>query len=90
MSDKQCNSRDAALLKQSILHLLEHTDELQLILRVREKDGERPIVCPSILEIFANRGIVELITKFLLCIQIQFYSMLAVYHHHNDTDSKVA
>ena len=48
-----------------LLHLLDHTDELQVTSRVHDGDEERLVVRPSISEIFANRGLVELITKFL-------------------------
>ena len=50
---------------EKLLHLLNDTDVLQLTSSVRERDEERLIVGPSISEIFANRGIVELIAKFL-------------------------
>ena len=40
------------------------TDVLQLTSSVREGDEERLVVRPSISEIFANRGIVELIATF--------------------------
>ncbi len=50
---------------EQLLHLLNDTDVLQLTSSVREGDVERQVVGPSISEIFANRGIVELIAKFL-------------------------
>ena len=55
---------DASRLEE-LLCLLEHTSVLQLVLSVCEGDKERLVVRPSLSEIFANRGIVELMTKFL-------------------------
>ena len=55
---------DADRIEQ-LLHLLIDTDVLQLTSSVREGDEERLVVRPSISEIFANRGIVELIATFL-------------------------
>ena len=49
---------------EQLLHLLNDTDVLQLTSSVREGDEERLVVRPSISEIFANRGIVELIATF--------------------------
>ena len=51
---------------EQLLHLLNDADVLQLTSSVREGDEERLVVRPSISEIFANRGIVELIAKFLV------------------------
>ena len=51
---------------EQLLHLLNDTDVLQLTSSVREIEEERLVVRPSISEIFANRGIVELIAKFLI------------------------
>ena len=51
---------------EQLLHLLNDTDVLQLTSSVREGDEERLVVRPSISEIFANRGIVELIATFLV------------------------
>jgi WD40 repeat protein len=58
--------RDSARLDQLIRCLLQHSDILQLILTACE-EGDRGslVVHPSISEIFANRGVVELITKFI-------------------------
>ena len=56
---------DAGRIEQ-LLHLLNDTDVLQLTSSVREIDEERLVVRPSISEIFANRGIVELIATFLV------------------------
>ena len=50
---------------EQLLHLLNDTDVLQLTSSVREGDEERLVVRPSISEIFANRGIVELIATLL-------------------------
>ena len=50
---------------EQLLHLLNGTDVLQLTSSVGEGDEERLVVGSSISEIFANRGIVELIAKFL-------------------------
>ena len=50
---------------EQLLHLPNDTNVLQLTNVVREGDEERLVVGPVISEIFANRGIVELIAKFL-------------------------
>ena len=50
---------------EQLFHVLNSTDVLQLTSSVREGDEERLVVGPSISEIFANRGIVDLIAKFL-------------------------
>ena len=50
---------------EQLLHLLNDTDVLNLTSSVRDGDEEMLVVGPSISEIFANRGIVELIAKFL-------------------------
>ena len=55
---------DAARLVQ-LLQLLDHTDELQVTSRVQDGDEKRLVVRPTISEIFANQGLVELITKLL-------------------------
>ena len=46
---------------EQLFHLLNGTDVLQLTSSVCEGDEERLVVGPSISEIFANRGIVDLI-----------------------------
>ena len=50
---------------EQLLHLLNDTDVLQLTSSVREENEQMLVVRPSISEIFANRGIVELIATFL-------------------------
>ena len=50
---------------EQLLHLLNDTDVLKLTSSVREGDEERLVVRPFISEIFANRGIVELIATLL-------------------------